>query len=46
MKGYKDITGLEVDKIWIVIHNVITAVHGYRKFWIEKRGDRTYLCWE
>jgi hypothetical protein len=28
------------------MQNVLTAVHEKREFWIERRGDKVYLCWE
>jgi hypothetical protein len=46
MKGYEEITDLKVKQLWVIMQNVLTAVHEKREFWIERRGDKVYLCWE
>lgn len=46
MKGYEEVSDLKVKQLWVVMQNVLTAVHEKRDFWLERRGDKVYLCWE
>jgi len=45
-EGYEEVTDLKVKQLWVVMQNVLTAVGDKREFWIERRGDKVYLCWD